>query len=117
MTLTKRSRTLVKYYFPREEPEGGGSSYSKWKLFAMCLINKTDKLLGFSLYLLVGSQAFGRHPQIMWFSIIVLAFFGGFEAIDCVLAQRLAVPSRKMTTVANRLSAVVAQKHEFVKLC
>ena len=55
MTLTKRSSTFVKYYFPCEEPEGGGSSYNKWKLFAVCLINKTDKLLGFSLYLLVGS--------------------------------------------------------------
>lgn len=58
LNLTKRSSTFVKYYFPCEGPEGGGSSYNKWKLLAVCLINKTDKLLSFSLFLLVGSQAF-----------------------------------------------------------
>lgn len=94
MTLTKRSSTFVKYYFPCEEPEGGGSSYNKWKLFAMCLINKTDKLLGFSLYLLVGSQAFGSHRQLMLYSVVVLASSFVFEATDSVSAQRLAVPSR-----------------------
>lgn len=78
MILTKRSSTFVKYYFPCKEPEGGGSSYNKWKLFAVCLINKTDKLPGFSLYLLVGSQAFGNHQQIMLFSIIVSGFLLGF---------------------------------------
>lgn len=82
MTLTKRSSTFVKYYFPCEEPEGGGSSYNKSKLFAMCLINKTDKLLGFSLYLLVGSQVFGNRQQIMLFSMRVLAFSRVFEATD-----------------------------------
>lgn len=94
ITLTKCIRTFVKYYFPCEEPEGGGSRYNKWKLFAVCLINKTDKLLGFSLYLLVGSQAFGAQQQIMLFSIIALAFPLVFEAIDSVSAQKLAVPSR-----------------------
>lgn len=88
MTLTKRSSTIVKYYFPCDEPEGGGSSYNKWKLFAVCLINKTDKLRGFSLYLLVGSQAFGNQLQIMLFSIIVLAFSGLFEAIDGVFSSK-----------------------------
>lgn len=88
MTSTKRSGTFVKYYFPCEEPEGSGSSYNKWKLFAVCLINKTDKLLGFSLYLLVGSQAFGSHQLIMLFSIIVLAFFWVFEATACVFSSK-----------------------------
>lgn len=88
LTLTKRSSTFVKYYFPCEEPEGGGSSYNKWKLFAACLINKTDKLLGFGLYLLVGSQAFGNQQQIMLFSIIVLAFSWVFEAVDSVFSSK-----------------------------
>lgn len=98
MTLTKRSSTFVKYYFPCEKPEGGGSSYNKWKLFAVCLINKADKLPGFSLYLLVGSQAFLaiNRQRIMLFSIIVLAFSSGFEAHtrDGVCAERQAEVNR-----------------------
>lgn len=103
MTLTKRSSTFVKYYFPCEEPEGGGSSYNKWKLFVACLINKTGKLLGFGLCLLVGSQAFGNQQQIMLFSIIVLAFSIG-------IFSSKAGSARQELNENSSLSAVVAQK-------
>lgn len=85
---------LLNIIFPARKPEGGGSRYNKWKLFAVCLINSTDKLLGFGSYVVVGSQAFGTQQQIMLFSIIALAFPLVFEAIDSVCAQKLAVPSR-----------------------
>lgn len=103
MTLTKSSSTFVKYYFPSKEPEGGGSSCYKWKLFAVCLI-KADKLVHFSLYLLVGLQTLGNQKQILLFSI-VLANPSVFKAM--FVLNDLSCPI-EVETVAS-VSAVAAK--------
>lgn len=94
MTLTKRSSTFVKYYFPCEEPEGGGSSFYKSKLFAECLINTADKLTRLSSESVGGLSGFWQSiTDSVVFSNSSGILLWSFKAVDGVYAQRQTVPS------------------------